>query len=75
MDVFLNHWNKRMRKNHMDTLSKAKNSGKKPNWMGDGVWTDFLRLRDTPTAKVSNICLLFYKPNINLARYIRDNLS
>ena len=49
-----------MRKNYRDTLSKAKNSGKKPNWMGDAVWVDFLRIWETPASKVSNICLLCY---------------
>ena len=53
MDVFANHWNKKMRKNYRDTLSKAKSAGKRPTWMSDAVWSDFVRLWETPEAKVS----------------------
>ena len=58
-----------MRKNYRDTLSKARNASKKPNWMGEGVWNDLLRLWDSPPAKVSNICLLCY---LNLIQISQD---
>ena len=53
IDVFVNHWNQRMRKNYRDILSKAKSARKKPTWMGADVWSEFLRLWETPEAKVN----------------------
>ena len=53
MDVFTNHWNQRMRKNYRDAFSKAKSAGKKPKWMSADIWTEFIRLWETPEAKVS----------------------
>ena len=49
-----------MRENYRDTLSKAKNVGKKPNWIGEGVWNEFLQLWNSPAVKVSKICFLCY---------------
>ena len=48
-----------MRKNYRNTLSNAKAAMKKPNWMGNDVWADFLRVWDSEEVKVSYICLLF----------------
>ena len=64
MDVFINHWNKKMRKNYRETLSRAKSSGKKPSWMGDDIWAGFQQYWESEAFKVSYIVTIFLHLNV-----------
>ena len=52
------YWMQKMRKNYKDAISTMKKNRKKPTWMGDNVWSGFLKYWESDTAKVS--VLIFF---------------